>query len=817
MPTLSEYFDHLAEIATDAVKDEDNGPPVVDGPQDPAATAWSALAVHPMSMMETSYVAAVQKAVSHAGDPQEKLDAAFEALSGYYALHKDSPILLAPNTELLIDERILGLQSEIRRLEVIAQSDPSRTYNSLCGIVGEAAEILDSITSRDTVEFASEPIRDVAQYLGYKDLASTEDIVRAWADKNPEGDGPKTERQLDDVNTEVVEQLGKPNAAAASPRSLYNIGPFYLYRLMHRFVGGAPGKPMDLKAKGDASGSVTGVMHRPDWTWMARWHQERITDLGQRLEALDLRLKQDFGVGNEVLRYFLKGGRAMYTALHRPQEGGNDWDTGILINPDLRPEDWYTAFARVNDLVAIFLDEARFGYTELLERHRDQLLDPQPLQLAAHDGPRLFSRLALQAEHAEPMRATEPFRPAGVNGELIDIGVSARNTVELREHWRVLHIVKAEGIDGIATPVPTLPYFVDDFSTMIREAIQTNTVGRKLAKRLERLLTVLSEPDANLMEHLKRNLVTVTKAMPMTAEELELTPTKSDPWSMMLTWGLAALLNDTAIYAARQTWVAAFDTFAAENLPRLLKGNTEFDEMWQQIEPGIKNRESVAACREVFLAQCAVGTLADDIVADYQTVGQAVIGKENYQKAVNCVLEIIDNGYSKPIAGTYYRTGWLGLLAQARHVGVTIPMQSAPLLGGSVELYYRAEGTKAEEAFDQLAQAAGTAVAQYDVTVDAVNIAGQPALVVQTRNPLLGLKITEASTVLLVIRPEPLDGPTHASVLDFLNRGVTASIRDLSRLYTDRAASSEDFLIRSRGRHAAEFVLLDLLGRQLKT
>jgi hypothetical protein len=50
----------------------------------------------------------------------------------------------------------------------------------------------------------------------------------------------------------------------------------------------------------------------------------------------------------QLILYFLKGGRALNYFLGTPEKGENDWDTQVVIDPSLPPEEWYQAFTKIH-------------------------------------------------------------------------------------------------------------------------------------------------------------------------------------------------------------------------------------------------------------------------------------------------------------------------------------------------------------------------------------------------------------------------------------------------------------------------------------
>ncbi|HEX9859008.1 MAG TPA: hypothetical protein VGA75_11690, partial [Paracoccaceae bacterium] len=347
MPTPVEtYFEAIATLAAAAVQDQDAPPdplpPVFDAPQEARATAWTGISVHPMSVLESEYVALVQAAErARLPDQDSAREAGFAELSRFFSMTSDAPPLLMPDAPPLIEERAKDLAARLTLVEAMLAENVAGVLDELAGLVADAAELIALMTDANELPHAGQGLQDAAAYLGmFAEPAGQ--AAATWARQN--GDAARVADYLAEVTDELVTPLLAPANAAASPRSLFNIAPFYLYRLMHRFVGGDQAAPMDLASKGTASGAATAAMHRRDWPWLTAWHEERVVELQTALQALDGQLRGIFGLNEEVIRFHLKGGRAMFTALGTPDLGSNDWDTGVLINPGLTPDQWYDAF-----------------------------------------------------------------------------------------------------------------------------------------------------------------------------------------------------------------------------------------------------------------------------------------------------------------------------------------------------------------------------------------------------------------------------------------------------------------------------------------
>ncbi|MCU0826887.1 MAG: hypothetical protein MUE52_05660 [Tabrizicola sp.] len=832
---VDRFFEGIAARAAEAA-----AAPVFDAPQEATSIAWAALAVHPLSVLETEYVGLVREAERNGGnDPDRARENGFRAMTQFFSLNSGTPTLLGPDREPLIEERLKDLAARSEFVGSMIEDRPEDALQELAEVVADAADIIATLTTAEDLPFASAGVQTAAAYIGMF-ARSADQAAQQWAHDHDAVD--QVEAYLDEVNTQLVDPLCTSSNAVASARSLYNIAPFYLFRLMHRFVGGDQAEAMDLAAKGVASGEATKSMHPRDWQWLTGWHEAKVVELKEKLADLDQRLRDELGVPDQMIRFFLKGGRAMYTALGQPQLGENDWDTGILIDPSLAPDQWYRAFAEVNDLVVSFLDQARFSYSTLLARHANELgavrLAARAAPTAPAEPPRYFSRLATLAEHdaerhdrrqraARSLRAAAVggrgrapvalvarprVQPVGVNGELIDVGISKRNSVELLEHWLEVEIDDRRGVTTDGVPVPMLPYFVDDFSTIIREALATGTADRKLAKRLVRLKLVLDSNDPTLLNALRAADVVAKAALPKAVAALG-AGLNSSP-ARMASWALARLVFSLPDLDLMPSFRDALDTTISARAAGLLDPATVAP-VWQQVAAGIGQADQ-NACQAILVLQNLAGTVSRWIVQDGVMVAQAIGGPGQARtplwnpvgQAVASIMAL--NGHG----GTYYLTGGLAGQLQTSHSGLRANDFLVLCPDGPIEILYRAgQGDPAFNAGMLNQRLAGVLVA-IGLAASVVETETGTAVAIRRGQAFGGAAIPDATPTLVIIRAEP-DGPNVARTLDHLEGWPVASTRDLVRLFQARAAHSPDFDLRQARKNTASFLLDEVLGRQL--
>jgi hypothetical protein len=836
---IDQYFGRIAARAEQAVhlaSPTVATPPIVDAPQGAKSTSWASRSVHPLQVLETSYVSVVQKAVQAAGG---NLDLAreyeFEAMSGFYALSSAEPSLLKPDSRPLIDDRLRHLSNQMRAVKELQKAGSGDVYAGLVETIKNALIILSEITTAQSKQYAEPGIQDALTYIGL--FPATALVASAqWISSHP-NQPADLGRWVAEVEAKLTKPLLDSTNAAGSPRSLYNIEPFYLFRLMHRFVGGDSTVAMSLEQKGIASGEATGLMHPQAWAWMFDWHEAQIVQLDIGIAALSTMLQRKLNITSDPLRFHLKGGRAMNTYLGTPADGSNDWDTGILIDPSLPPTQWYQIFAAVNDLVVTYLDSARFTYTELLNEHAADLRTAPLLATeTAYDPYDMsdFTKEGLLAEHCEATlrngagncvvgdpgnRASligtiSESRPSGVNGELIDIGIATRSSVELREHWADMTIIKKTGLSGASIPVPTAAYFIDDFTTMIREAIATDTVGRKLAKRLRRLHRVLASNGADLITAVALRQQRVTPLLPKTFTAIGNDETTPD--GRLKIWLLDAMMGSVPATIARLKWIAALDTYISAQAGQLF-ADAKVASMWVKLDAAFVTPAEKRAALDLLVIENAVSEISRTILTDAKIVAQAIGSPKDNQAALwTDVSKFIDTIVKVPTPansiGVFYIGGILASRLQAEHSRLDPEVLMKSCAAGFVEMVFSPftprviPNTLAGlQTRLNIAKPPG-----FTVTYDQ----DQHVISVSTSNVIDGRKIVPDETTVLMVRLAT-QGET-GNIIDHMNNWPVDSTRNLIVQFTNTAAHSADFDIRTSVKKIGRFLLKNLLGLQLQ-
>jgi hypothetical protein len=878
MPDISDYFTRLAVYAKTTLRgdarfhDQPDGALLVqDTRQDSQATAWKAVAIHPLQVLETEYQSVVRLAEAAGTDDQQRRDLQHEALSRFFTLSGTASALLKLDidnvaTDLerdaLIDDELAALRAQLYLVKaLIDQPAPPRTpLEEMGNLVERAVGVIGKMAPGKNPAAMAPGLRKAVDYLGLYTTYSPADAVSTWVRVHQnETDFRGLAAELGE---NLVTPLSDPANALASARSLYNIRSFYLFRLLHRFHGGSSSAQMNLDAKAAASGLVTKAMHpTTTWPWLADWHEGQIQQLAAKLRALDQKLMQAFNRSEGVLRFFLKGGRAMFTSLGTPEKGTNDWDTGILIDPTLSPKDWYTAFAAVNDIIILALDALRFGYTEVLYQNAEQVADWLPgAALAAaraepEDEVADFTRLGAQAEE-ELLRsraglvppahllAASPGRlsahelhsfvnglpqPVGVNGELIDIGIATRSSIELLELWDHLNIVTRPGVSGREIPVPELGFFLDDFSTIIREAIEDQgPVDQKFSKRLQRLALVLEGADLPLFTERQGKL---TQLLPNTMPSIA--PVLNTPAGRLQVWTLFNLLMSLEPESpGRGAWVSSLDTY----VQGLASGGRLYDEssatvttLWNQIKDDFSETPDSGAGMLTLLAiQVGTHELANTIIRDFrlresafnlpQRLGQSTPASS--WKTIEAVLKALPSSSGSGV-GPLVVTGTFASWLQVLHAGVdaSLVAKAWPVELIEVEQWMsESRLPQSKQLLQQLAIRLNDLGGKVNCTVSGE---GENAELVVT--PTTGDfdysgtgAINGSRPTVLVIRPRLVDDdPRASSVTDTINGWLVTSARDLVRQFRARAAKSMDYGIRGLAHASADLLIDEVLGRQI--
>lgn len=454
-----------------------------------AAVGWKAASTHPLQPLETEYQGIVRNATRDIRDIELRKQVESELLGRFFFLNAAPPRLLGvregepyqgmalplpqdrlreARVQLLAAKRMIAAGGEIDGGALRAHVQQAWAYaNSVRG---------DFLTLPDSANWPVPPIQKAGLALNGlpPDLPT---LIHSTTDL-------KVMTAICSLIGKAVSQLDKAVAGLASVQMLYMIESFYLFRLLIRYRVRS-NQPLTPDAINEASSTLTGLVTNGH-PWLANWLSAKIVDLGNRVTGID---------PDNVL-FFLKGGRAQQCLYGPATQGQNDWDSQIVINPNLPPRDWYELFRRVSNEVLLALGEYKREFYMLLHLYAGSFKQElpgtvEPMDIDDPDGPTIVDWMDVE-DWDDPMGldpTPSPKLEANCKAELIDVGLPRYDTAEAREQWAHLRgrIDRREGV-----PYPWPLYFVDEYLLMIREVMSgLSPAIRKAPKRVERLHDIL--------------------------------------------------------------------------------------------------------------------------------------------------------------------------------------------------------------------------------------------------------------------------------------------------------------------------------------
>ncbi|UYY59377.1 hypothetical protein [Sphingomonas sp. S2-65] len=462
----------LARVAEWVTSDMARDMVTMPVPKD-SALGWKAASVHPLQILATQYQAIVNDATRGVTDfaARQRIESA--AMSDFYFFDGSEPRLLGVGKGQgyggdpfpLATDGLLDASKRLSRARVLAtlpHSGPA-IREAISAAYLQASNVLGG--------FHRLPMSDA---WGVAPIVAAE---RLLANLGPAIAAIATPADVDRVTKVIAGAITQLEAAlegVGSVQMFYSIERFYLFRLLVRYKLHSD----NLISAGEitaASSALTKLVTNGH-AFLTEWLAEKIVDLGNRVIAAD-------GTGNTL--FFLKGGRALNYALGTPDLGTNDWDTQIVINPQLPAERWYAIFLRTSNAALLALKEYKTELYMLMSHHAGQFYD----ELSRAEGGGLPDA---------PVKPAETYSySANVKAELIDVGLPRYDTVEAHEQWRTLRENILPAAPG-AMPIPGYVYYINEYLTMVREFFSAaSSSPDKLKKRLERLLQVLSRPEVD--------------------------------------------------------------------------------------------------------------------------------------------------------------------------------------------------------------------------------------------------------------------------------------------------------------------------------
>lgn len=455
-----------------------------------SAVGWKAASTHPLQPLETEYQGIVRNATRDIRDIELRKQVESELLGRFFFLNAAPPRLLGvregethQGVELpLPQDRLRESRAQLLAAKRMMTAGGEIDGGALRGHVRNAWGLAESVRQAflglpDSVHWPVPTIQKAG--LALNGLPGLPGLIDTTADL-------KVMKAIYALIGKAVSQLDKAVAGLASVQMLYMIESFYLFRLLVRYRVRSS-EALTPDAINEASATLTGLVTNGH-PRLARWLSAKIVDLGNRVTGID---------PDNVL-FFLKGGRALQCLYGPATDGQNDWDSQIVLNPNLPPREWYELFRQVSNEVLLALGDYKREFYMLLHLYaadfRQELPDtPEPMDIDDPDGPTIVDWMDVE-DWVEPMEV-DPAPPApkleaNCKAELIDVGLPRYDTVEAREQWAHLRgrILRQDGV-----PFPWPLYFIDEYLLMVREVLSgLSPALRKAPKRLERLHDVLS-------------------------------------------------------------------------------------------------------------------------------------------------------------------------------------------------------------------------------------------------------------------------------------------------------------------------------------
>lgn len=473
-----------------------------------AALTWKAAAVHPLQTLETEYQGIVRDAVRGIDNVDRRKQIEGKALGEFFFFDAGTPRLLGVGQgepyggELFpfLEDKLREARNQLKAATLALQPPPGAR--------------VDGAALRKHLKAAYDATRAVRE--AFLTLPGSRQwpvppIVAAGAALTGIADAIRTTTSPDGFAL-IIQHLKQAGASLdeavaglGTVQMFYVIESFYLFRLLIRYRIEAP-RGLTDDAIAEASGALTDIVANGH-DWLANWLRDKIVDLAARIALVD-------PSGNTL--FFLKGGRALRYLEGAPQRGKNDWDTQIVINPELPPAAWYELFLRVSNAVLLALKDYKAELYMLLHHYAARFAEelsalPAPMAVDPPGPSQLFDVVLDRMEEdelADRMEVDEPpddipdRSKANCKAELIDIGLPRYDSVEAREQWTRLRQDILVAPDGI--PYPGYYYYVAEYLLMIREVFAgTSPALRKAPARIERLYGILQLPGvAPLIEQL---------------------------------------------------------------------------------------------------------------------------------------------------------------------------------------------------------------------------------------------------------------------------------------------------------------------------
>ncbi|KFA88663.1 hypothetical protein [Archangium violaceum] len=459
---------------------------IVLGTQKDSSLSWRGFSVHPLQILENPQQHAALEA-SRGKEGDARTDAEQEALSRFFFFQSTPPLPIGPiaaNARLPPETLLSDARSLLTKVSHELSNGPPS--NDRLKVLKAALRVAHGKMNTCFGFFRPDtnvPLLEEPQ-LTHLDGALTE-IRDATS-----GDDLKAiiRDRLEPARRDLKQAID----GNARVQMFYNIEPFLLFRLLVNFQIESD-QEISVSDRQRASGQLTASLNNGRG-WLITWIKRKLCELDETITR----------VGGGDAFFHLKGGRALAYLLGKPEDGENDWDTSIVINPNLPSVRWYDCFNKVHDAVLELLQQFKRDFLVLLQEHARQLeaslQQPQPQNPNGVDED-VELDAALEEEDPPilgddeeiPLPGIAPKYVKSCKAELIDIGIPRRDTVEALEQW--LHtrddLIKNENTEEI--PIPGFLYYVDEYVMMVREALAGRSPSlSKTPKRIRRLWDILS-------------------------------------------------------------------------------------------------------------------------------------------------------------------------------------------------------------------------------------------------------------------------------------------------------------------------------------
>ena len=470
--------------------------------QGDAALMMKAIAIHPLQPLQNTFQRLVRDACRDEKDEEKRKELESQQMANYFLVDSVPPKILAP-----------PLDAEPDTLEQLENAE--RQLNALQKVMDKAEEG-DPESRREQKTRAKEIFNGLAKVRtlyanGDVAVSCLDQVDRALAGLDGEITHMAPFASYNAIHKKLSQahrELSTAHQSFCCIQNFFIIEPFYLFRLLVKFSVHSDKELQAPKIRA-VSALLTELLHNngADSKWVFDF-------LKDKLAQLELLLKAN--CGDENVTFFLKGGRAAKYLLNLGEKGENDWDTSIVINPNLRAAQWYKMFAIVHNTCLVFLQQARAEFLTVVAKNEaslekglakffDAIADEeakkkQDEQLADanqdvdHDDEDLDFAMAGFAELFDDGNTPLPEEfKKNTKAELIDIGIPRRDTPEAFEMWGHVrpYLILRDGI-----PIPGHIYYINEYVMMIRDAFTGESLSMdKTAKRVIRLMEVLVLPD----------------------------------------------------------------------------------------------------------------------------------------------------------------------------------------------------------------------------------------------------------------------------------------------------------------------------------